>query len=68
MLPGIFLIIFGLLLSAWGIYRVKNDFKNNKKSNNIIGLILSGQGSGIGQLFSGILAVIVGIVVIFMNR
>lgn len=53
---------------ALGIFRLKNDFKTNKKRNNIIGLILSGQASGIGQLISGVIVLIVACIVFFMTK
>ncbi|ANZ94076.1 hypothetical protein [Brochothrix thermosphacta] len=68
MLPGIFLSGFGALLSVWGYVRIKHDFKDNKEINNFFSLLLTGQASGIGQLLSGILAIVVGIVVMFMNK
>lgn len=68
MLPSMLLIGFGLLLTVWGFVRVKTDFKKDKVSNNVIGLILSGQASGIGQLISGTLTIVVGIIVFFMTK
>ncbi|MEG2254405.1 MAG: hypothetical protein RSC33_03675 [Vagococcus sp.] len=68
MLPSMLLIGFGLLLTVWGFVRVKTDFKKDKVSNNVIGLILSGQASGVGQLISGILTIVVGIIVFFMTK
>ncbi|MBO0475527.1 hypothetical protein DOK76_00510 [Vagococcus sp. DIV0080] len=62
------LIGFGLLLTVWEFVRVKTDFKKDKVSNNVIGLILSGQASGVGQLISGILTIVVGIIVFFMTK
>lgn len=58
-------IIFGALLTLWGIYRMKKDdalFGKDQKSKNIFNLILMGQASGIGQFLSGILCIILGIV------
>ncbi|WP_242542142.1 hypothetical protein [Candidatus Vagococcus giribetii] len=68
MLPSMLLIGFGLLLTVWEFVRVKTDFKKDKVSNNVIGLILSGQASGVGQLISGILTIVVGIIVFFMTK
>lgn len=68
MLPGIFLIGFGVLLAGWGYVRIKGDFKDNKEINNFFSLLLTGQASGIGQLLSGMLTIMVGIVVMFINK
>ncbi len=57
-------IIFGVLLTLWGIHRMKNDealFGKSQKSKNIFNLILMGQASGIGQFLSGIACIIIGI-------
>lgn len=57
-------IIFGVLLTLWGIYRMKNDdalFGKDQKSKNVFNLILLGQASGIGQFLSGIACIIIGI-------
>lgn len=61
----IFIILFGVVLTAWGIYRMKTDdglFGKTQKSKNIFNLALLGQASGIGQFLSGILCIIIGIV------
>ncbi|MGX7024381.1 hypothetical protein [Vagococcus hydrophili] len=68
MLPSIFLWGFGLLLAAWGFYRMKTDFKNNQGKNNLIQMMLTGQASGIGQFASGIAMIIIGFVVLYMNK
>lgn len=57
-------IIFGGLLTLWGIHRMKTDdglFGKSQKSKNIFNLILTGQASGIGQFLSGIACIIIGI-------
>lgn len=53
--------IFGAIFTAWGFYRIKNDFRKNKKKNNIISFLLQGGASGIGQLVGGIIFIIIGI-------
>ncbi|EEL51865.1 MULTISPECIES: hypothetical protein [Bacillus cereus group] len=53
--------IFGAIFIAWGFYRIKNDFRKNKKKNNIISFLLQGGASGIGQLVGGIIFIIIGI-------
>ncbi|PFR31009.1 hypothetical protein COK19_03805 [Bacillus cereus] len=53
--------IFGAIFIAWGFYRIKNDFRKNKKRNNIISFLLQGGASGIGQLVGGIIFIIIGI-------
>lgn len=58
-------IIFGVLLTLWGIYRMKKDdalFGKNQKSKNIFNLILMGEASGIGQFLGGIVLIILVIV------
>jgi len=57
-------IIFGGLLTLWGVHRMKTDdalFGKNQKSKNIFNLILMGQASGIGQFLSGIACIVIGI-------
>lgn len=57
-------IIFGVLLTLWGIHRMKNDealFGKNQKSKNIFNLIFMGEASGIGQFLGGIVSIIIGI-------
>ncbi|MGA3600764.1 MULTISPECIES: hypothetical protein [Lysinibacillus] len=66
---GIF-IIFGIALTAWGIYRMKTDdglFGKNQKSKNIFNLFLTGQASGIGQFLSGIACVIIGVAILLFG-
>ncbi|MGG7078667.1 hypothetical protein [Clostridium sardiniense] len=58
-------ILFGVLLTLWGIHRMKTDdafFGKTQKRKNIFNLLLNGQASGIGQFLSGILCIIIGIV------
>lgn len=62
-MPSIILILFDSLLTAWEVYRIKTDFKNNKKIKGLVDFILTGQASRIGQFLSGITTVMVGIVV-----
>lgn len=65
MILKLLFIIFGILLTFWGIYRMKNDdsfFGKSQNSKNIFNLLLLGQASGIGQFLSGILCIILGIV------
>jgi len=57
-------IIFGIVLTAWGIYRMKTDdgiFGKSQKGKNIFNLLLMGEASGIGQFLGGIVCVIIGI-------
>ncbi|PEB50407.1 hypothetical protein CON65_20385 [Bacillus pseudomycoides] len=59
------LIVFGVVLILWGIYRMKTDdaFVGKPQTRkNLFNLFILGQASGIGQLLSGILCVIIGIV------
>ncbi|MFD0619163.1 hypothetical protein D3C71_2089420 [compost metagenome] len=58
-------ILFGVVLVLWGIYRMKTDdafVGKNQKRKNLFNLLILGQASGIGQLLSGILCIILGIV------
>lgn len=58
-------IIFGVLLTLWGIHRMKTDdglFGKSQKGKNIFNLILMGEASGIGQFLGGILCIIIGII------
>ncbi|MFQ6322514.1 hypothetical protein [Lactococcus garvieae] len=57
----------GIIFIIWGTIRIKYDYKRNKASNNIIGLILSGEASGIGQFLSGVFFIIIGIFVTLFN-
>ncbi|PEU16114.1 hypothetical protein [Bacillus sp. AFS019443] len=59
------LIVFGVVLIFWGIYRMKTDdafVGKTQTRKNLFNLLILGQASGIGQLLSGILCVIIGIV------
>ncbi len=61
----ILIIIFGALLTLWGIYRMKNDdalFGKSQVSKNIFNLVLMGEASGIGQFLGGIVCIIIGII------
>ncbi|MGE7945564.1 hypothetical protein [Lysinibacillus sp. NPDC093688] len=63
-------IIFGIVLTAWGIYRMKSDdgiFGKTQKSKNIFNLFLMGEASGIGQFLSGIVCVIVGVAILLLG-
>lgn len=58
-------ILFGVLLTLWGIHRMKTDdafVGKTQKRKNIFNLLIMGQASGIGQFLSGILCIIIGIV------
>ncbi|PEL48017.1 hypothetical protein [Bacillus toyonensis] len=58
-------ILFGLVLVLWGIYRMKTDdafVGKTQTRKNLFNLLILGQASGIGQLLSGILCIIIGIV------
>ncbi len=61
------LLIVGAVLAIVGVIRVKTDFKDNKKNNNMIQFMLTGQASGIGQVISGILCLIIGVIVLIMQ-
>ncbi|MGE7835804.1 hypothetical protein [Viridibacillus arvi] len=64
------LFIFGIVLTVWGIYRMKTDdglFGKNQRNKNLFNLILMGQASGLGQFLSGILCIIVGVIAIIMQ-
>nr|WP_088327649.1 hypothetical protein [Bacillus cereus] len=63
----IVLFVFGFILIAWGFYRIKSDFSENKKRNNILSLLLQGGPSGIGQFLSGIICIIIGIMSLFIK-
>lgn len=59
------LIIFGVVLILWGIYKMKTDdafVGKTQTRKNLFNVLILGQASGIGQLLSGILCVILGIV------
>jgi len=58
-------ILFGVVLVLWGRYRMKTDdalIGKTQKRKNIFNLIVFGQASGIGQLLSGVLCIVIGIV------
>lgn len=64
------LLVLGLILTTWGWYRIKKDKKligSSKKLSTILDFILTGQASGLGQLLSGILCLILFIVFIFLK-
>lgn len=59
------MIVFGAILTAWGIFSIKNNnmlFGKNKTSKNVFDLVLNGQASGIGQFLSGVLCIVIGII------
>lgn len=63
-MPGIFMMIFGVILVVWGTYRMKTDdafFGKTQRGKNIFNLIIFGEASGIGQLAGGVLCIIIGI-------
>ena len=58
-------IIFGALLTLWGIHRMKTDdafFGKSQTSKNIFNLILMGEASGLGQFLGGIACIVIGII------
>ena len=64
------LFIFGIVLTVWGLYRMKTDdglFGKNRKTKNLFSLILMGQASGLGQFLSGILCIVIGIIAFFVK-
>lgn len=61
----LFGILFGIVLILWGVYRMKKDdafVGKTQTKKNLFNLLINGQSSGIGQLLSGILLVILVIV------
>ncbi|MBU3145843.1 hypothetical protein [Clostridium sp. CF012] len=57
-------ILFGVVLTLWGIYRMKTDkafVGKTQTRKNIFNFLFLGQASGLGQLLSGILVIILGI-------
>lgn len=59
------MIVFGVILTAWGIFSIKNNnmlFGKNKTSKNVFDLVINGQASGVGQFLSGILCIVIGII------
>ncbi|BAU28595.1 hypothetical protein DFP93_105172 [Aneurinibacillus soli] len=61
----LFIILFGVVLVLWGIYRMKTDdalVGKTQTRKNIFNLFLLGEASGLGQLLGGILCIILGIV------
>lgn len=61
------IIIFGILLTWWGIYCFKKEdrFIKNNKIANVLDILINGWGSGLGMAISGIVCVIIGIVLFF---
>lgn len=65
MIMKLLFILFGVLLTLWGVYRMKNDdsiMGKTRTQKNFFNLLLFGQASGIGQLLSGIACIIIGII------
>ncbi|PEI90215.1 hypothetical protein [Bacillus pseudomycoides] len=65
MILKLLFILLGVVLVVWGIYRMKTDdafVGKNQTRKNLFNLLILGQASGIGQLLSGILCIILGIV------
>ncbi|MFJ8461865.1 hypothetical protein ACIQ57_22475 [Lysinibacillus xylanilyticus] len=70
MLAASIFTIFGIVLTAWGIYRMKTDdglFGKSQKNKNIFNLFIFGQASGIGQFLSGIVCVIIGVAILLFG-
>ncbi|MBO0475486.1 hypothetical protein DOK76_00305 [Vagococcus sp. DIV0080] len=61
--PQLILIILGSMLIIVGGIRMTA----NKSDDNLLQLILSGQASGIGQLISGIICLIIVAVIVCFN-
>ncbi|CEI72448.1 hypothetical protein [Romboutsia hominis] len=58
-------IIFGIILTLWGIHRMKTDdafFGKSQTGKNIFNLILMGEASGLGQFLGGVLCIVIGII------
>ncbi|MBZ9686835.1 hypothetical protein G9F72_010915 [Clostridium estertheticum] len=57
-------ILFGVVLTLWGIYRMKTDkafVGKTQTRKNIFNFLIIGQASGLGQLLSGIICIILGV-------
>ncbi|MFJ8262054.1 hypothetical protein ACIQ4I_08885 [Rummeliibacillus sp. NPDC094406] len=64
------LLIFGIVLIVWGLYRMRTDdalFGKTQKRKNIFNLLLMGEASGLGQFLGGILCIIIWIVAFFIK-
>lgn len=64
MIHKLLFILFGVVLVLWGIYRMKTDdalIGKTQKGKNVFNLFMFGQASGIGQLLSGVICIILGI-------
>ncbi|EPD50999.1 hypothetical protein HMPREF1210_02190 [Paenisporosarcina sp. HGH0030] len=64
------LFIFGIVLTVWGLYRMKTDdglFGKNRKTKNLFNFILMGEASGLGQFLGGILCIVIGIIAFFVK-
>ncbi len=70
MMIKVLFLAFGVLLTLWGIHRMKNDdalIGKTQKQKNIFNLIFLDQASGIGQFLSGIVCIIIGIIFLIMK-
>ncbi|XMA23509.1 hypothetical protein M9428_01315 (plasmid) [Bacillus bombysepticus] len=66
----LFGIVFGVVLILWGVYRMKKDdafVGKTQTRKNLFNLLILGEASGLGQLLSGILLVILVIVSIIIK-
>lgn len=59
--------VVGILFLVVGGVRMNKDFKEDKKKNSFIQLLLTGQASGIGQFLSGVLFIIIGVIGLFLK-
>jgi len=59
--------LIGIIFLVWGTIRMSIDFKSDKRKNNFIQLLFTGQASGIGQFVSGIIFIIIGIVSVLVK-
>ncbi|MFJ5566781.1 hypothetical protein [Lysinibacillus xylanilyticus] len=63
-------LIFGVVLVAWGIYRMRTDdglFGKNQKNKNLFNFLLKGEASGIGQFLGGVILIIAVIIGFFVK-
>lgn len=57
-------ILFGVVLTLWGVYRMKTDkafVGKTQTRKNIFNLLILGEASGIGQLLGGIMCIVLGV-------
>ncbi|MBB6625156.1 hypothetical protein H7E67_17200 [Clostridium gasigenes] len=64
MIQKLLFILFGVVLTLWGVHRIKTDkafVGKTQTRKNIFNFLIMGEASGLGQLLGGIICIILGV-------